>query len=130
MWNCIPRTINLSCPSPRRLRLPFHRNPAWSRRFSVPQRQKALQELAIGLTWRPSSLAKVGCIALTSRMHGTCLRVASGGHVSLINAKVTKTVTSLLRSLCPPWLGTFRREMTQVFASRTGYGRGISPLVF
>ena len=43
---------------------------------------------AIGLTWRPSSLAKVGCMALTLTVH-----------VSLFNAEVTKSVTSLLRYL-------------------------------
>ena len=48
-----------------KLQLPFHRYLVWCRRYSVPWRRKAFQG-AIGLTWRSSSLAKVGCLALTS----------------------------------------------------------------
>ena len=46
------------------------------------------ESYAIGLTRRACSLAKVGYMALTSTVH-----------VSLINAEVTKTGTSLLRCL-------------------------------
>ena len=79
---------------------------------------------AIGLTWKPSSLAKIGCMALTSLlesskantdfsqkvvgywMHGTCSQnsfessLRGTVYISLINAEVTKTVTSLLRCPC------------------------------
>ena len=47
---------------------------------------------AIGLTWWFSFLAKVGCMALTFRIHGTRSRVAS---LSIV----------LLKCLCPSFLG-------------------------
>ena len=97
--------LDLPCPSPRRLQIPFHRCPALCRRISALRHQKVSQR-AFGLTRRPSSLAKVGCMALTSlsessradtdfsqkvvgyRMHKTCSR--SINLLSLMNTKAPR----------------------------------------
>ena len=88
----------------------------------------------IGLTRRLSFLVKVGCMALTFRMHGICSRVAFDAPFMLVSL----TRRLLRQSLVFwgvsvfPWLGTFcfkvsllvtveTSEMTQVFASRTGH---------
>ena len=102
--------------------------------------QKASQG-ATGLTRRPSSLVKVGCMALTFRMHGICSRVTFGAPSILVSStrRLPKQSLVFWGISIFPWLGTLYYkvtflvtvkigEMTQVLASRTGYvGQRWSP---